>query len=755
MRAIVPNLRLNAPRAGIRRLLTSGVSTGNPVKQVFTGFLALALHLGSFAGAPHRTTVPGTPASKPATTPAKVPGIYLDGTVTEIDPQQFGVIDLSTITNGQAPYTIDWSHQPVPVYRDLMRTAYDNTPPGGRLDIDSTALYNKLQTMRSLTKQTELKPSIYYAKVTDAQGLTATAVAVIQRPISWQSPSSNMQITATQTSRRDVNGLTVLPSAGTTIQQTGRTGSFAASDEILFAEDAHYMEMEAPSSELVTGMYAIDPNDPASPGNPKYTIRFDGMMAYLAIDSQELLSVNYNPGDQFAIQTKDGNVTFYQNYALINMTDPGTQVPVDLRAVVSLARPGILSNVKVTSIFTIPDWTAGPLILFNKLVLKGNDVTCANSCGGSIVATAQFILVSSSFSPVSFQLFKVVNGTPTLLNTIPYNGQMTVTFNNLCVGDYIVQFNYNSNGFGNYLSASVNIASMPDWAGITNCTVNTLDRGLAKGFNSVFCDAGAFSENEMSDNPPSAEWFEFGVTSQILLTNTSFVITGAVGLSSVTPSLVLTGSQYINYGIQFSLAVLNMSNPNFNAGGWYNPFYWVGNAGAMYVGDAFNIGDRFKISKTGNSITMYRNNVQMPLINFTSSTTLRADVSLCGKGATLIKPRFSFGCPAPAVYAPLKKQLDGQVYRTQNSKLLFKYDEEYNDTDGKLNFNIYNNQHQVVISSANMATANIPLVSYGDNRYSIDLNNAIYTNGQNIGGGYFILEVLNEKNEAWYLRFRK
>jgi hypothetical protein len=50
-----------------------------------------------------------------------------------------------------------------------------------------------------------------------------------------------------------------------------------------------------------------------------------------------------------------------------------------------------------------------------------------------------------------------------------------------------------------------------------------------------------------------------------------------------------------------------------------------------------------------------------------------------------------------------------------------------------------------------------PSVIYGDNRYSINLaNSAYYVPGQTMPNNkFYILEIINEKNEKWYLRFKK
>lgn len=98
----------------------------------------------------------------------------------------------------------------------------------------------------------------------------------------------------------------------------------------------------------------------------------------------------------------------------------------------------------------------------------------------------------------------------------------------------------------------------------------------------------------------------------------------------------------------------------------------------------------------------------------------------------------------PDQYARLNKKLDGGYYKLVNDRLFFKTDEEYTTT--AIKYNIYNMARVLSNSGANINT----LVSAsGDNRYELDCSSAI------LNSGYYILEVINDKNESLYLRFKK
>ncbi len=104
--------------------------------------------------------------------------------------------------------------------------------------------------------------------------------------------------------------------------------------------------------------------------------------------------------------------------------------------------------------------------------------------------------------------------------------------------------------------------------------------------------------------------------------------------------------------------------------------------------------------------------------------------------------------------AVLKKKLDGGYYKAINGRLFFRFDEEYYDT-GDLTFNIYDDEHSLVSSNA-MLPGTIQLqVVYGDNRYHLNTVGCDITPSGALADGFYILEVINDKNEKWYLRFEQ
>lgn len=92
------------------------------------------------------------------------------------------------------------------------------------------------------------------------------------------------------------------------------------------------------------------------------------------------------------------------------------------------------------------------------------------------------------------------------------------------------------------------------------------------------------------------------------------------------------------------------------------------------------------------------------------------------------------------IFVRLQKKLDGSFYKTINGKLYVQYKEEYNTNT--LTFKVYNelNREEVI------STAPIHFRGYGENGIEFDFSNLPVKK-------YYVLEIINPKDEKWYLRF--
>ncbi len=102
-------------------------------------------------------------------------------------------------------------------------------------------------------------------------------------------------------------------------------------------------------------------------------------------------------------------------------------------------------------------------------------------------------------------------------------------------------------------------------------------------------------------------------------------------------------------------------------------------------------------------------------------------------------------------YVTLKKKLDASCYIAANNKIFFKFDEDYYST--QLRYNIYDEKHQKVNinikpDASKTIKGKVELKSIGANLYLIDLSSF------SISSGVYTLEVINEKDDVYLLKFK-
>jgi hypothetical protein len=102
-------------------------------------------------------------------------------------------------------------------------------------------------------------------------------------------------------------------------------------------------------------------------------------------------------------------------------------------------------------------------------------------------------------------------------------------------------------------------------------------------------------------------------------------------------------------------------------------------------------------------------------------------------------------------YAVLQTELTGGYHTVYNGKLLFKYDELYNET-GNLTYTLYDDYHRPVASNViSPGVLTNGTVVTGDNRYMLNLLDCDITPFGALSSGTFLLEVVNDKGEKRYL----
>jgi hypothetical protein len=104
------------------------------------------------------------------------------------------------------------------------------------------------------------------------------------------------------------------------------------------------------------------------------------------------------------------------------------------------------------------------------------------------------------------------------------------------------------------------------------------------------------------------------------------------------------------------------------------------------------------------------------------------------------------------VYAILKRELDGGYFKIINGDFRFKFEEEYNDSDGKLSYRLYNNKHELLLISTSLASWHQYNSGYGTMYFAINIQGCY--NNVPLGDDYYTIEVENEKKEVWIARVK-
>ncbi|MCC6370244.1 MAG: hypothetical protein IT236_04490 [Bacteroidia bacterium] len=205
------------------------------------------------------------------------------------------------------------------------------------------------------------------------------------------------------------------------------------------------------------------------------------------------------------------------------------------------------------------------------------------------------------------------------------------------------------------------------------------------------------------------------------------------GLISVS-GVYYNGVENCNFTFQFSVAIGNGSLATTS------PVYFgIGNnvtlSSTVTLGSApYQFTTMPNVFFPTNSSNLIQNPIVVPEVSLTYTLNV-LDAFGCTASNTIMVIAEPF--------ALLDKSLNGEYYTLFNNQLFFKYDGQYDNT--ALNYTVYNSAHSVMPLSS--APVNISTVVPGDNRYVL--------NATSLAVGAYVLEVINEKKEKLYLRFKR
>ena len=166
-------------------------------------------------------------------------------------------------------------------------------------------------------------------------------------------------------------------------------------------------------------------------------------------------------------------------------------------------------------------------------------------------------------------------------------------------------------------------------------------------------------------------------------------------------------------------------------------------------------GPVIKVTRLDQKLELYINDVLTSTIEGVADGETLFWTKLKGPNLHISHTIHDFGeCKENAlpIYAELKEQLDASYYIARQNLVYFYYYEEYRD--GGLTYTIYDPLHNpitsgLVLQNKNTSSSIGSNKTYGSNQFLLDLTAANLTQE-----AYYILEVQNDKNEVWKLRFR-
>lgn len=659
-----------------------------------------------------------------------------------------------TIGGGSPPYEVVWNGAKIPSNSSVLALMALYT--GTATTIDSVKIRDGLDSLRTLSNYTNLQPGVYPFDIYDQVNDSINAMAVVGTKITWAT-SKNVSMQDQSVKPRYHNEKMYVYGNAVKVTQSGTfypDSSFAVAANHIADDYSNYVEFVYPDSTYICKVGFQKDTAAIESLSDKCYFEFNGMDS---VKIHFLDSVIYNgptnTGDLYAManDTSTGNITFYRNGTLLVSREYSRLNPsagLLFKVAMGSAASKINSIIMITSSVYTSDYVMGTV----------KDVSCGSNCSGSIDAKGVIANGAFAVKPVKYELEDLSNP-GVIVSTIHYPGGINhALFQNLCPGNYRVTYHaiavYNLLGVIISLPVTATgdfeIAYMPDWGNAANVSIDPNDRSLTKnaGVSTVFTwDAGASSLNKLSHLKNG--WIEWtGYASNIFSPNYGVI---GIGFTSSLQNPASADIATINYGVGV-LGVLSSwvkVNNQLIISALMTPPVTQG---------SFMTNDVFRLEKNGTTVTLKINGNLTPYsVTIPSGTDLVADASIQFLNNQIKHPRVSFGCPYVEEYTLLKKKLDGGYYTTHDQKLLFKYDEEYADVDGKLTFNIYDKYNKVVMNNTSMPSGSQPASVYGDNRYSIDIGNAShYVTGQTMpNNNFYILEVINEKNEKWYLRFKK
>lgn len=486
--------------------------------------------------------------------------------------------------------------------------------------------------------------------------------------------------------------------------------------------------------EFTYGLRNINNTQASTYQEMDYAFYVDATNQLFAWDNGQLTNLGTtNGGDILTIKNEGNTVVFQQNGTTLRQADfNSTNIYlVDI----SMYSSGMkVAGVIVGGHTIVPNVSA--------------TITHAKSCG--VVGGAIDLIVKGGVPPYTYAWS---------------NGATIQDVTELAPGIYTVTITQGS-PFLQAITKTYEIGYEVIWTDLTDAVANG---NSISSTSSTTIESSALSTNRISGN--QSGWVEFTIP---VLPFTDFIdypfgslteiVNGGILFIESTDTDYNTGvGDYISHSWFYADRYIHhASNPNYSSVLSTNDMYLA--QYFIYFSEPFVNTDRFRIewipnlSDPNNSTINYYKNGILRAFSVNEPINTSKDFNLfvlldnnsdwLTERSSLINVVTSFGCPSinPAYYqqATLKKKLDGGFYVADNGNLLFQYQELYKE--GVLNYKIYNSIGTVVLDGAQLPQTK----KFGLNKYQLNLN----YRSEFIPEEFYVLEVINDKNQSEFLRFK-
>lgn len=633
-----------------------------------------------------------------------------------------------------SPYQYMISEQPIPSFGNIYRELKDSVFGGV---LDSVEFFLGDNNFSTTTSYTSLKQGQYYISAFDKLGARIYDNLVSINPINYET-SANISFANDVFTTSAANGKAVM-----TDFLTEASGVATITYTVLNNTGESFFGLQNISSPLAvkTDIY-----------HGFHVQSGSARIIMSGIIGSTIYTVT--AADEFSIVKDGSSLKFYISGVLKNtVTLPSTFI----------YKSGVFAGGSATKI------KYKPVHLFPfSWVLNIMNPVVPGSCLGS------FGQVSGTFWTLNLGSKVMVNPSTVLTNTSTgvaqaMDGTATATaysFSNLLPGNYTLTltFNWQINGVTNptliVYTYNIVVGSRISWENKSLVTdvstppllpfpllaTNTGAWGHASSVNNVLAGTSNYV-----DFTPNIGGYIYGI-------NVSPPFISLITLAS--------GTAVLGFGDPTS-PVLGTTVPAGFTGYYFTkpllgPYSICKIEGGVVSGAiiTFNAGDKFRFVYNGTtSGSLYKYTSANVLGAMVSGSTITYNPTNVKKLIAYIKTRNNTGfinlstnmaCPVNTIYAKLERELKGVKYSVNLNKFYFFYDEEYASTTS-LKYNVYDKNNTIVLNTAaqtlTQTISNQPNREYGDNRYYIDVTS--------LAAGSYVLEVINEKEEKFYLRFIK